>query len=650
MRWVVRTGLGLVLLVALGFGILALVPSERVAALLAAQFETMTGRKMVLSGGVSPRVWPSLGITTGPVSIANADWAKGEGPLFQAESLSVDINLGALLGGDIRIKAVEATAPVFNLEQSRDGKQNWVFGGDDAAGQVPGAATAFTLDEGVIRGGSLRYVDDAGGRSIALDDLDLTLEVPEYSGPFTLTGTALSEGQPVSLDLAGDVFSAFAAGRVVPLTVKLGAGGSTVAFEGRGGFGPVAAEGVLAADLSDLPALGRLWGAELVQPGPGLGGDSLTVSGQLTLDGTGAAYLRGAAIEADANHITGDFDLLPGKTRPVLKGRLVAGPLVIGGAAAAGDPTEAAASTGWSKAEIDVSALGLADAEIGFSAPSLALGAMKFGDLRGLVTVERTRAKFDISRAAAYGGTVTGDFVVNGRGGLSVGGRLKLVGLATEPLFSDLIGWDRLVSTGDFEVEFLGVGNSVAAIMSSLEGKGSVGLGPGEIRGIDIAGMLQTLEPDHVGAGQKTIFDALAATFVIAGGVMSNSDLKLVSPYFTASGSGEIGIGRQTFDYRLRPTALAAEDGTGGVMVPLLISGTWAEPQYQLDLEGIAREKMEDKANELEAKAKAKLEKRLEEELGVKIAPDQGSAGVAVDGAQDAVDDAARKLLLEILQ
>lgn len=645
MRWVVRAGLGLLVLVALGFGILAMIPSERVAALLASQFETMTGRKMELTGEIRPRIWPSLGVTTGPVSIANADWTESEEPLFRAASLSVDINLAALLGGEVRIRGIEATAPKINLERARDGKENWVFGAGEANGEGPGAATAFTLDEGLITGGSIRFVDASDGREIALDDVNATLKIPDYSGPFALSGTALSGGQPVSLDLSGDVFSAFTAGRVVPLTVRLTAGSATVAFEGRAGFSPVAAEGVLAADLADLPALGRLLGADMARPGPGLGRDRLTIAGNLTMDGSGVVFLRGAEIMADGNRVTGDFDLMPGEARPKLKAQLVAGPLVIG---SAGETTEA--GQGWSAAEIDVSALGGLDAEIGLSAPSLVLGGLNFGALRSLVTVERARAVIDIKGAEAYGGMVTGDFVINGRGGLSVGGRLKLVGLETQPLFSDLADWDRLVSTGDFEVEFLGVGNSIAAIMASLEGQGALGLGPGEIRGLDIASMLQTLEPDHVGEGQKTVFDAMAGTFVVAGGVLSNSDLKVVSPYFTATGSGEIGLGSRTLEYRLRPTALAAEDGTGGVMVPLVITGPWADPRFRLDLEGIAREKMEEEAKELEKRAKAALEKRLEEELGVEIAPDESLAEAAVEGAQDALEEEAKKLLLEILE
>jgi AsmA protein len=315
---------------------------------------------------------------------------------------------------------------------------------------------------------------------------------------------------------------------------------------------------------------------------------------------------------------------------------------------------------GWPEGEIDVSALGAMDAEIALAAPSVDLGVLKLGQTRALITIDRARAVTEIREMQAYGGQISGDFVVNGRGGLSVGGRLSFAGLRTEPLFTDIAGWDRLVSTGDFEIEFLGVGNSVAAIMQSLKGQGALELGKGELRGLDIAGMLQTLDPGYVGEGQKTIFDGLAGTFSIADGVLSNSDLKLVAPYLTASGAGEIGLGARTLDYRLRPTALAAADGTGGVMVPLVISGPWAKPRFRLDLESIAREKMEAEAKavaerlEVEAKAaevaaKAELEQRLKEELGVEVAPDESLGDAADRAAREALEDEARRALDEIL-
>lgn len=666
MRWIVRFGVGLAVLVLLGFGLLAMVPSERVADAVSAQFESMTGRKLVLSGEVKPRLWPTLGVRTGPVSIENADWAESDAPLFEAQGLSIDINLGALLGGEVKVVGLSADQPQINLERAKDGRENWVFGAGEAggAGSVPAAATGFTLDEGTVTGASIRFTDHASGQVIALDDVDAALAIPDFSGPFTLTATGLSGGQPVALDLKGGVWSAFAEGRVVPLTVALTTGGSRLAFDGRGGFDPVAAEGGLTADLSDLPALGGLLGAKLSEPGPGLGKDRLTVSGQLTLDGSGAAFLRGAEIVADTNSLRGDLDLKPGEARPKLSAQLTAGPIVIGtgsdgemgGGTAGGMQAE-----GWPQGEIDVSALAAMDAEVALTAPSLDLGVLKLGETRVLVTVDRARAVTDIRKMAAYGGGITGDFVVNGRGGLSVGGKLGFDGLDMQALLTDLAGYDRLVSAGDFDLQFLGVGNSIDAIMASLKGEGSLELGQGELRGLDIGGMLRTLDAGYVGEGQKTIFDGLAGTFTIAEGVLSNSDLKLVAPYLTASGSGEVGLGTRTLDYRLRPTALAAEDGTGGVMVPLLITGPWAEPRFRLDLEGIAREKMEAEAKaveerakaaakEAEAAAKAELEQQLKDELGVEVAPDESLGDAAQRGAEEALEDEAQKLLEEILK
>ena len=48
-------------------------------------------------------------------------------------------------------------------------------------------------------------------------------------------------GPGLRIDLTGGVFSAFALGRVVPLKLTLAAGGSSVGFEGRGGYAPMAA-------------------------------------------------------------------------------------------------------------------------------------------------------------------------------------------------------------------------------------------------------------------------------------------------------------------------------------------------------------------------------------------------------------------------
>ncbi len=661
MRWIFRAVGAVLFLVLAAVALLAMMPSERIAEAAAQQFQRLTGRALQIGGDIKPTFWPVLGVTTGPVTIANADWSDA-GPMFRAESLTIEINASALMGGEVRILGLRSQRPQILLERAKDGRENWVFGGGGSAGEVsagtPGVGTAYTLEEGLIAGGTLRFVDHGTGQDIALDDVEARLSIPDFTGPASLKASAVLAGQPFSLEAEAGVFSAFTEGRVVPLALTATIGGAKLGFDGRAGWQPVAAEGSLEADLDDLGGIAALAGAAEPDLPQGLGAQSLSLAGQLVLDAEGAAYLRGATIRADGNVLSGDLDMKPGKDRPKLTANLKADSLSLvgltggqGGGSGGGMQAE-----GWPKDPIDVSGLGVVDAQVALVAGAVDLGLVKFGETRVIMALDRARAVFDIRKLAAYGGAVTGEFVVNGRGGLSMGGKLSLANLQMQPLLIDASGWDRLIAQGNLTLNFLAVGNTVDEIMRGLKGDGSLSLGKGELRGLDIGGMLRTLDAGYVGEGQSTIFDGIAGSFTIADGVLANSDLKLVAPYVTATGMGEVGIGSRTLDYRLRPTALAGEDGSGGVMVPLLITGSWAAPKFRLDLESIAREKMEAEARAAEerlkaeakaaeAKAKADLEAKLKEELGVEAAEGESLEDAAKRRAQEALDAEARKLL-----
>ncbi len=663
MRWVLRIVVVLAVLVAVIAGGVALIPDERIAALATAQFQRLTGRELRIEGGVSPRFWPVLGVATGPVSIANADWSGEDGPMFAADRLVIEINASALLGGDIRILGLSVDRPRILLERAKDGRENWVFGGGSAgegAGEVsaatPGVGRAYTLEKGLIRGGTIRFVDHAAGRDVTLDDVDLDLAIPDFAGPFTIEASAVTAGQKAAVTAEIGAFSAFTEGRVVPVTLSATAGGSRLAFDGRAGWQPLVAEGALEADLADLPAVSALAGLAPPDLPQGLGRDRLAMTGRFTLDEAGAFYLRDAMIEADGNRLSGDLDLAPGKDRPKLSASLrssalafstgAAAPAASGGGGGAPAPV---AETGWSKVAIDVSGLGAMDAAVALVAGSVDLGGLKLGETRMVVTLDRARAVFDLAKVAAYGGEITGQFVANGRGGLSVGGDLMFANLQMQDLLSDLIGWDRLISQGNLNVKFLGVGNSVDAIMKSLKGEGRLALGKGEVRGLDIAGMLRTLDTSYVGEGQKTIFDGVSGSFSMAEGVLSNGDLKLQAPYLVATGAGTVGLGARNLDYSIRPVAFPGQDGTGGVMVPLRITGAWADPTFHLDLESIAREKMEAEAKAAEKRAKAELEKKLQAELGIERAEGESLEDAAKRRAQEALEKEAGKLLEGLL-
>ena len=655
MRWIVGLVSAIVLVVLLFLGLAVLVPTERIAGLAAAEFTRMTGRDLVIGGSVRASVWPVLGVRMQDVQVANAGWSD-EGPMLRAREMAVSVDFATLFGGELRIRGIEAEGLELILERAEDGVANWSFAGEAAAEAGAEAATpstAFTLDHAAITDGKVVFIDHGTGRRIEVSAIAAEMAAPALNGPVTVTGEALLGDQPVALEVTAADFAAALAGRVLDAEVAVSAGGSDASFKGRLGLTPPAAEGALKADLGDLRALAALTGTAVPDLPEGLGRNTRTLAGQVTLAPEGTLHLRQGQVTLDGNAMTVAADATFDGPRPRILAQIDAGALLVpglgGGEASSGASPQDA---GWPRDAIDVSALGLVDGEVALRADSVVVGSAKLGRTRLMVTVDRARAVIEAREVQVFGGSVGGQFVVNGRGGLSVGGDLTLAGMQMQPLLADLAGYDRLMATGDLRLKFLGVGNSVAAIMASLKGEGKLALSKGELRGFDLLGMLRTLDPAYVGEGQKTIFDGVSGSFTIAGGVLSNDDLSFKAPYVTATGKGTVGLGAQVIDYRVVPTALTQADGTGGVNVPLKVTGPWSAPRFALDLKALAdqeladeRAKLEAMAKEAEAKAKAELEAKAAEELGVVRQEGESLEDAAKRRAEEALAEEAQRVL-----
>jgi AsmA protein len=584
MRWLIRIVLTLGLLAVVLAGTLLLLPADRITALAARQFAAATGRELQVSGPVSPSIWPVVGLKTGPVSLANADWSDG-GPMLRAEALAIGLDPAALLSGDLVIRRVELIAPEVLIERAADGRINWQverLGDSDGGAAAPASQRRVTLDHAVIRDGTIRFVDHASGGRHELAAVDLDLTLPDLGGALDLTLSADLNGQPLDLTARLDGVSGALAGSVVPARVDLSFAGARAQFDGRAGIAPTAEGRVEIAADSPARAFAALGlGTPDLPPGP------LSLAGQATWLPDGRAFLRELVLVLGPNRVTGALDLATAGARPRLTADLAAGALDLRAVTGGNGGGDARGSAGWSTAPIDAAAVELLDAEIALAASAINAGAVQLGPTRVVLRIDNARAVLDLREVQAYGGRVTGDLVLNNRSGLSVGGRLAAAGLSAQPLLRDLAGYDRLIAPLDGQVEFVGVGNSVAAIISSLSGQGRVSLGQGQLQGFDIVGMLRTLDTSYMGEGARTIFDSVGGTFTMQGGILRNEDLALVAPILRASGRGSVDLGRRTLDYRLTPTALQAEDGSGGISVPLGIAAPVA-PRAGHRLEGDA--------------------------------------------------------------
>lgn len=662
MRWLLRVAGSLLLLAVLAVAALFLVPTERIANLAAGEFRQMTGRELRFDGSVRPTVWPHFGVSTGQVQLANADWSES-GPMLVAEGLEIAVDIGALFGGAVRVTGITLRAPRLVLERAADGRVNWRLGPAEATpeaatkgGGAPAPARPappLAIDQAVIENGTVLFLDHAADRRVEVTALALDARVPDWQGAATLAASGRIDGREFSAEAGITGIGALIEGKVVPLTLAAALAGAEIAFEGRAGLAPVAAEGRLEAALPDPAPVLALAGVTADLP-EGLGRRSLSVAGDVTLTPEGSAHLRGGTIGLDGNRLTGDVDLVPGEARPRLTARLAAEDLDLtppggGGGSGGGGGGAASAAGGWSEAPIDARGLGAVDATIALAAESLTVGPLALGRTRLNATVDAARAVIDLTEVAAYGGRVSGQVILNGRKGFSTRLNLALEGLALEPLMSALAGYDRLTGTGDLRFNVLASGTTLAALMRSLEGEGDLALRQGEVRGLDLEGMIRTLDAGYVGEGAKTVFDRITGRFSVAGGVLSNDDLAIAAPLVTAEGRGTVDIGGKQIDYRLTPLSLGGRPLDPDVQVPVLIRGPWAAPSVRLDLETLARRKLEAEAQELEAKAREELARKAQEELGLEVQEGESLEDLARRAAQEALEREAARALERLL-
>ena len=654
MRWIIRL-VGLVILLAVvAVGSVFLLPSDRIARIAADQITRMTGREVTLEGETRLSLYPVLGVSTGAVTIANAPWA-GDTPMFRAESLKIGVKPEALWGGDIRITGLEAVAPEITLHRAADGRVNWELGVDNVApsGQsAPEAGAdapaqsrslALTLDRALITNATLTYIDATAGRTLRQTGVDFDLRWPDYDGTATFDAVLRPAGVSVALSGHLDRVAHFIDGGVSDMALSVSSDAGSVMFDGRAGTAPEVA-GRLRLDFSDTAGFLAALGLGDLDVPAGLGRVA-SGAADLTYTPDARLALRDLALDLEGNALRGAADLdLAGDT-PRLELQLNAGALDFSaagaGQAGANDSAtpDASGPGGWSTAPIDASALALLDAQVAFVAERIDLGDVRLGATRILANLDRARAVFDIRELRAYDGLITGQFVVNNRSGLSVGGDLTANELNLQTLLSETMEVTRLSGTADGTLQFLGVGNTVQAIMSSLSGEGAVKTGRGVISGFDLDRLMRSGDA----TGGTTVFDSASASFRMENGDLFNEDLLMILPLARASGEGRVGLGARDIDYVFTPVLLDGGSG-GGLAIPVRIRGPWTNPRIKPDLEAAIDLNFEAEKKELESKARQEVEREVEKQLGLERKEGQSLE----DAAKDALEKELERGILKL--
>ena len=626
-KWIWRL-LGFVaVLIVVAVGGLFLLPKDRLGAVVSDQLTSQLGRDVSL-GAVSVSVWPVLGVDARDVRIANADWA-GDQPMFTAQRAAFGVDPVDALQGRLTFRSIEAEAPQVRLQQNADGQANWQLGGTSGDGE-PGALPVVTLDRLQITGGTLSI--DTPGQSLTLRDADLTLRWPNRAGPAQLTARVTPYDGPLAIDATISNPRTLMAGGAVPVELTLSTPGGEIRFSGPAGTAPEA-QGTLTLDLSNTTSAA----AALGQPGLALPaglGQTLAGSAQITYTRDAQLALREAALTSGSNTLALNADItLSGK--PFVNAVLQTDALDLSGLSSSDTPS----TQGWSTTPIDASALSSINGTIALLTDALTLGPLSFTTTRALLTIDNARAVFDLRQLSGYDGTLSGEFVLNNRSGLSVGGDLAFGGIELQPLLTDAIGIERLSGPTDGRLQFLGSGQSMAAIMASLSGDGLLRAGPGVIAGLDLDQIL-------AGSSQSgtTIFDQATASFTIAKGVLRNDDLLLRLPRIQASGEGRIDLGQRSLDYLLTPFSTTARGGQG-LAVPVRIKGPWSGPGITIDAAEALNQNFAREREALETEARDRVNTAISDRLGVTVEEGQS----VEDALQQKLADEAQKGLQNLL-
>ncbi len=194
------------------------------------------------------------------------------------------------------------------------------------------------------------------------------------------------------------------------------------------------------------------------------------------------------------------------------------------------------------------------------------------------------------------GGSVDGDITADTRAEATKSRIVSTVkGVEVGELQQAALGKRHVSARTDAKTDLTATGDDWNAAKHTLAGTASLAMTQGTIHGFQIIPEgIKGAESRRAGAsGQK--FDSLTASIRADKGVVSNRDLRFVSPGIGATGAGTADLGRNVVDYA------ATLDVTGLPRIPIKISGPLDSPSYGVDPAKMLQNTLEGAGNVIQA-------------------------------------------------
>lgn len=500
---------------------------------------------------------------------------------------------------------------------------------------------------------SVRYHDERTGAKERVDDLDLRLTGGRIADPISANGKLVWQGEPLKFNVHLDTISKVLAGRAANARVTVSGQPVSAGFDGTVKLdNELKLKGQTRLSGNSFAKTASWLGMRLPNAAP-LGG--FQVSGRVVGSPQSVA-LNGAVLQLGSTKASGVILVAFRPKRPYLSAdlkmsevdidRLSAGfagaeavprsQVSIGRTQPSGSPAKMPAPQSiddllrrsqqpgeprgagrfapqvrgytnrneWSAEPIDAAALGLLDAKARLRIDGLKVSGLSIGRTVLRLALTDSNARVDIDDIQLYGGSGKGVLTAGPdtrAGGIGIGANIRVDKVSARPLLKDAAGFDRLDGAGELVAVLSGSGASQRALAHSLNGTARFAFQDGAIVGWNIAKIMRGAQRGQFSnldatPAEQTDFSELAASFKIAGGVATTSDLRMISPLLRLAGDGTVGIGARNLSLALRPRLVASFRGQGagaggsGLEIPIRLQGPWHDPQIALDFNSLAKD------------------------------------------------------------
>ncbi|WP_417346988.1 AsmA family protein [Ferrimonas sp.] len=575
---------------------------------LSAKVQEATGRTLNIDGEIGWSLFPKVGLEIGGLTLGNL---PGESlpPLLSVEQAVVGVNLMPLLTREVEIEEVALTGVDLNLVTLKDGRTSLDgLGGEGSAAeasqtQAPtdqlGQMTPAGWKLGSLSLTKLNFSSDnrqtGVSRTLAVESLTLKEFEPGRAAPFEMVVKAVDPQMTLNTSASALLTVAKDFSRI-----QLDKWSQSISIVG-----------------DQIPNGGKL------DAKVGFDADVNLVSQQFALTNLdliqGEFRLKGA----------GSVDLT--QKRPVLNMELSGNDLVLDpwmpeSTQTTSEKKETAPSAP-AEGEPDLSVLRQFDlyARMGLDSikakqwlvtkPSLDLSLVD-----GLFTLKQMKA-------TAFEGTLVAKATLDSRvEPVAYDFDANLDGLSIQPLLETAVNQGVLAGRGQLYVKGKGASLAPDAVLKNLVANGRLALDDGALYGINVAQKIREVEAklsgesiDQAAEVQKTDFSSFVTEFAMNKGVVTTPALNLASPLLRVQGQGQANLVEQEMDYAMEVSIVGSLEGQGGesldklkgLTIPLAIGGSFTEPSFNVDMDQLLKNKLDQEEDKLKKKLEDKLKDKL---------------------------------------